>query len=388
VSAARIVLGGGFLAAYLDGGGHWSAFLQYLLGLRALGHDAFWLEVLDASGDPAVDRARIDGFLTRMRDHGFEGRSAILLHDAPSGAHDLARAACAGVERPQLAEIVRGADLLWNFSASIKPPLVREFRRPVLVDLDPGHLHVSALEWDLGIANHDACLTVGTKLHDPDCEVPVLGARWRAFLPPIHLPSWPAVPDPGPGAPFASITQWTSEELWLGARVLSVSKRDAYLRYATLPERAGRPFELAANIHPDDPCGDRERLAHHGWRLVDPHRVARTPEDYRCYVQRARGEVACPKPIHAALRTGWFSDRSAAFLATGRPVAFEDTGIGERVPSGAGLVLFKTPDEAVDAVAAIDGNYAHHARAARALAEAHLDSARVLPAMIDASFTN
>jgi hypothetical protein len=172
----RIVLGGGFLAGYPEGGGHWMAFLQYLLGLRALGHDVLWLEVLRSTDDPARDRSRLAVFFRRMEGYGLGGRSAVLLHRAGAGEPDLDAVEAHGLGLRQVTEFARSADVLWNFAAALRPPLLRLFRHRVLVDLDPGHLQVSALSWDLGLDAHDAFLTVGTNVHGPGCDVPTLGS--------------------------------------------------------------------------------------------------------------------------------------------------------------------------------------------------------------------
>jgi hypothetical protein len=237
---------------------------------------------------------------------------------------------------------------------------------------------------DMGVHDHDVFLTVGTKIHDTDCEVPRLGLTWHRFMPFVYLPMWDVAPDPGEDAPFTSVTQWTWEQLWMDGRVLSVSKRDAYLGYLTLPQKTTHPFELAANIHPRDDTGDRELLLAHGWKLVDPHRVAGSPVHYQRYIRRSRGEFQCPKPIHKCLRTGWFSDRSVAYLASGRPVLAEDTGFSAHIPAERGLVCFKDLPEAVAGVHEIDGNYAAHSRAARDLAEEYFNSEKWLPSMLSA----
>jgi hypothetical protein len=143
---------------------------------------------------------------------------------------------------------------------------------------------------------------------------------------------WQAAPDPGSDAPFSSITQWTWEELWWQGRVLSVSKRTAYLKYLQLPRVAQRLFELAANIGSEDPAGDRRLFRENGWRIVDPHEVSGSPSQYQEYIRACRAEFMCPKPIHVEMKTGWFSDRSIAYLASGRPVLAEDTGFSERLP--------------------------------------------------------
>src|SRR5262249_47403426 len=143
---------------------------------------------------------------------------------------------------------------------------------------------------------------------EAQCGIPTLGLRWHPFRPFVHLPSWQVTADPGQEAPFTSVTQWKWEELHFQNRVLSLSKREAYLRYVTLPLMTGRRFELAANIGHPDPVGDRDLLARNGWHVVDPHWVAPTPTAYRNFIRHSRAEFICPKPIHLELNTGWLSD--------------------------------------------------------------------------------
>jgi hypothetical protein len=235
----------------------------------------------------------------------------------------------------------------------------------------------------MGIDDHHVFLTIGRKINDPDCEVPTLGKKWHAFSPFVYLPLWKQEPNPGFQASFTSITQWTWAELWYKDRVLSISKRNAYLRYIELPKRAMRPFELAVNIHPNDKTGDRELLQDYGWKLADPHRAANSPETYREYIALSQAEIVCPKPIFTELKTGWFSDRSACYLASGRPVLAEDTGFSDYLPTGEGLLVFRNIDEALAGVAEIDFNYERHMRAAREFAEEFLDSQYWLEQMIN-----
>ena len=158
----------------------------------------------------------------------------------------------------------------------------------------------------------------------------------------------------------------------------------AFLRYLEMPQRTSRTFELAANIHPNDTTGDRELMLEMGWNLVNPHLVARSPSIYQEYIRKSRAEFSCPKPIYRELKTGWFSDRSAAYLASGRPVLAENTGFKDHLPTGSGLISFDDLDEAQAGVAEIDGNYPRHSRAARALAEEFLNAEKSLPAMLSA----
>jgi hypothetical protein len=381
-SGSRIVLGNSSLARYLQGGGHWTVRLQYLLGLKALGHEVFLLELLWSTGDAAYDRQRIGSFFGRLQPYGLSDHAVLLLFDKDVAEPALEAAETYGRSKQETRELIKSADVLWNDCCGVRQPLLAMFSHRVLIDLDPGHLQVSALTVDLDLYDHHTFLSVGRKLHDDDCEVPTLGLTWHTFMPFVYLPMWEVAPDPGHEAPFSSITHWTWEELWLHKRVLSVSKRQAYLKYIELPQRAMRPFELAANIHPEDHTGDRELLTSYGWNLVDPWEVAGSPGDYQQYIVRSRAEILCPKPIFRELKTGWFSDRSACYLASGRPVLAEDTGFSDYLPTGEGLVGFGDLYEAVIGVAEIDANYARHQRAARALAEAYLDSQRALEAML------
>lgn len=380
----RIALGNGSLASYPPGGGHWSWFLQYPLGLRALGHQVFWLELLRTSGDRARDLALIGDFFARIRIYDLDDCCALLLLDK-SGSQEIERAEPFGMPRAEISRRIADVDLLWSLSCAIREPLLSHFRHPVLIDTDPGHLQVSALNWDLGINRHRAFLTVGSKIRDADCEVPALGLRWSPFLPFVYLPLWERAPAPPIGAPITSITQWTWEELPYGGRTLSASKRTAYLRYLQLPHRSRRAFELAANIGAKDPAGDRSNLAANGWGLVDPHAVAPTPEAYREYIRASRAEFLCSKPIYRELRTGWLSDRSVCYLATGRPVIAEETGFSDHVASGRGLLSFSDIASALEAVRAVDADYSAHGDAARALACEVFDSAKCLRAMLDVS---
>jgi hypothetical protein len=273
---------------------------------------------------------------------------------------------------------------MWNFACAIHPPFLSRFRRKALIDVDPGHLQILASQYEFGLKQHDVHLTVGPNVPAPECGVPKLGLTWHTFLPFAYLPMWDASPDPGRDAPFTSITQWTWEELPFEGRMMSASKRAAYMRYLDLPKRAGRPFELAANVGETDPMHDREALADGGWRVVEPHSVVATPEAYRDYLRASRAEILCPKPLFREWRTGWFSDRSVCYMALGRPVLAEQTGFSDFVPTGRGVLAFRDTDEALAGVAEIDGNYEFHSRHARELAADLFNSDRQLSAMLAA----
>jgi hypothetical protein len=380
-SSARIVLASAFLADYPQGGGLWSWFLQYLLGLRALGHEVFVLELLRSRGDRRLDDHFVRSYFDRLEGYGFQDSAALLLAEAEE-PFSLESVTVHGLTASRVREVAESADLLWNLCGTVEPPLLSLFRRRVLIDADPGIYQLSALEWDMGVDEHEVLFTVGTNVGGADCEVPTLGRTWHAFRPFVHLPAWPVTPDPGPSAPFTSVTHWWNDESfeWNGGLV-TASKREAYLPYLDLPRRTHRPFELAAHIHPDD-TGERELLREHGWALEHPEKIAQTPELYRAYIQRSRAEFCCVKPVYAALKTGWFSDRSVGYLATGRPVLCEETRLSKEIPTGEGILTFSSEDQAVSAVAEIDAAFDTHARAARELAESLFDAESCLLDMV------
>ena len=380
----RIVLGTGGLASYQEGGGHWSWFLQYPLGLRALGKDVVWLEVMASSGERARDERVVRDLFQRLAAYGLDRECVVAIFPGNLDVQAIDECEIVGRSRADLLDLIRSADLLLNFACAVRSPLLSMFKRRALLDFDPGHLQLSALDWDLALREHDVALTIGARIHAPDCMVPTLGLTWRTFEPIVYLPMWTIAPDPGPQAPFTSVTQWTWHELAWQGRPISISKRAAYLEYLDLPRLSRRPFELAANIGAEDPAGDRALLQNHGWRLADPHEVSGSPEQYREYIASSRAEFMCAKPIHVAMRTGWFSDRSVAYLASGRPVLAQETGFGERLPTGRGLLAFRDMPEALAGVAEIDGNYAAHCGAARELAEAFFDSTKSLAALLAA----
>jgi hypothetical protein len=383
---ARVVLAGS-LGEYLEGGGYWWNRLQYLLGLRQLGHDVVWLDLLGSEGDPGQDRRRVDTLLARLAQFGLASTAIVLLHDSGSPDHVAESFTLFNATPERFRRIVRDADVLWNLCGAAKQPLLSMFKRRALIDLDPGVYQLSALTWDMGLSDHEVFFTVGTKMHDDDCEVPDLGVEWHPITPMVFLPRWSVAPDPGPDAPFTSITQWEWREMWLDGRILSRSKREAYLRYLDLPRETGLPCELAANFDPRDDTGDPELLRSHGWRLAHPHEQAGTPFAYRRYIEGSRAELLCPKPIYRDLNTGWLSDRSACYLATGRPVVCEDTGFSDRFPTGDGLLAFRDFDGAAAAMEDVHAHYPRHMAAARELATELFDSRRGLSAMLETSLS-
>jgi hypothetical protein len=374
-----IALGSKSIASYPEGAALALGFIQYPLGLRALGHRVLWVEVIKAAQARAHPEL-IAGFFALMARYGLAEDCALIACE-DLDHQTIGESEVYGMSAARAAELIRDADVLWNFAASVRQPLLGQFRQRALIDGDPGHLQVCALEFNFDIQHHQVLLSVGTKVTDADCEVPRLGLKWGTYRPYVHMPLWPLTAA-GVDAPFTSITQWSWEELVMGERRLSLSKRESYLRIIELPERTGRPFELAANIGDNDVADDRSLFARNGWRIAEPFVAAGTPEKYQEYIRRSRAEILCCKPIFRELKTGWISDRSIAYLASGRPVLAEDCGFKEHLPATRGMLSFANLAEAVERVAEIEGNYPSHARAARELAEGYFGSRECLEELL------
>jgi len=378
-----VVIGSSFVAQYPEGGGNFWVPLQYLLGVEELGHDACWLEYLWTRNDPARDRSCIDAFLGHARRLGVADRVALGYfatgtRDEPAGAPEYFGA----IERVRA--IGRDA-LLLNFAHSLPAGLREGFGRTVLFDVDPGPFQIWATEWDMGVGRHDVHLTLGQHLGAADSPIPLSGVHWERTWPAVHLASWPQQAPFGrrEGA-YTTVTQWwNSSWALLDGETYDCNKREGFLSLLSLPEKAAVVIELAANVHVNE-LEDRALLARHGWRLVDPSVVAGTPEAFRTYVQRSRGEVSAAKPAYVKARPGWVSDRTVCYLASGRPCIVEATGAEVHLPTSLGLHFFRTVEEAAAAIAVVEGDYVAASRDARALAEDVFATRVVLPKLLRA----
>ncbi len=379
-----VFVGSEFVAQYPEGGGVFWVPLQYLLGLRALGVDAWWLELLYATGDPARNQRYADAFLASAEAMGVRDRVVLLHYPESRRAEQPGRCERYGMDADELAARVRDG-LLLNLANSVPPALRDEFARCALLDLDPGPFQIWAAEYDLGVGDHDVHLTIGVHLGAPDCPIPTGGVEWHRFWAPVHLPAWTTAAPPPPGAPYTTVTQWwTRQYAFLNGETYDCNKRTGYLECIDLPRLAPAPLELAANVHPGE-LEDRALLARHGWRLADPSRVAGTPDAYRRYVQASRGELACAKPAYVKARSGWLSDRTVCYLASGRPCVVPATGAEAHLPATPGLHFFRTAEEAAAALRQVETDWPAASRSARALAEEVFSTRVVLPGVLTAA---
>ena len=231
------------------------------------------------------------------------------------------------------------------------------------------------------VAEHDAFVTVGANIGSDDCAVPTCGLHWIPTRPPVVLEHWPRATAPRLG--FTTVASWRGAFAPVDYHGHTYGLRvHQFRRFAELPDRTGKTFDVALDIHPaEEP--DLALLAKYGWRLLDPLDAAGEPESFARFVAESAAEFMVAKGMYVDTRGGWFSDRSACYLACGRPVLAQQTGL-DAYPTGLGLVPFSTLDDAIGAVESITATYDRHAAAARELAEAYFDSDLVLTQLIEA----
>ncbi len=372
-----VFLGCGFAAKYREGGGNFSVPLQWMLGLRRLKQEAIWLELLPATADPVADRKCIQNFQHQLRAHGLAGRYCLLYQDPVSQEHDLDRMHCIGISRRELRAHLSAPNVLLNLAYSLHPPLLLEFERRLFCDLDPSEIFYWMTKLEMGQSWHHEFWTIALNVHGTDCAMPPSPLRWRTFYPLADTVL--LRPQPAPRrAKFTTIGQW----YWSGAVEVNgefpdLSKKQAFEPYLELPARVPEArWELAMNLSPDDP--ERIRLTNRGWQLVAPHRVARTPALYRRYLASATGEFTAIKGVDVSWRTGWVSDRAAAFLALGRPVITEQTGASKYLPEASGFFFCDDAEKAAEAARRILRDQPRLARDARDCAVECFDSAKNL----------
>lgn len=372
-----VFLGCGFAAKYPEGGGNFSVPLQWMLGLRRLGLDAVWLELLPATGEPHEDESRIRKFQRLLDEHGLKDFYCLLHQAPPNDVHELREMRCIGISREELSRRLAGPNTLLNLSYSLHPPFLLQFDRRIFCDLDPSEIFYWMTKMEMGQSYHHEFWTIGLNVHSPASRLPGPTFHWQTFYPLVDTKL--LQPQPRPRADkFCTVGQW----YWGGGVEVEgefpdLSKKFAFEPYLDLPRRLPTAqFELAMNLNNDDP--EIERLHNRGWNVVAPHNVARTPRTYRRYIANAISEFTAIKGVDVAWRTGWLSDRAAAFLALGRPVITEDTGAARYLPPESGFFFVCDLETAVAAAKEVVADWPRLSQQARACAVEVFDSAKNL----------
>jgi hypothetical protein len=373
-----IIVSGALANKYQNGGGAWER-LSWVLGFRRLGFDVYFIEQIapencvDARGQPAPLEDCVNFAWFRSVTDWFQlaDRSA-LVHTS--------KQQCAGMLWPDMLEKLAAAELLVNLSGHLThPALLERVRRKAYVDVDPGFTQFWHADPSVSfeIAPHDSYFTIGENIGQIGCPIPTNGIPWRPTRQPVILDSWPVV-NQHSSSPFTTIASWRGAygPLTVAGKRYGI-KAHEFRKFSQLPKTVDDNFEIALDIHPTE-SEDLRLLRENGWRLLDPVPVTGTAERFRDYVQRSGAEFSVAQGMYVDTNSGWFSDRTTRYLASGKPALVQDTGFGRNLPTGSGLLSFRNLDEAVAGVQAIRSNYKSHCNAAREIAVDYFDSDKVL----------
>jgi hypothetical protein len=361
-------------------GGQTWLYLNWIRALSRLGHEVYYVEDDTVwPYDPEQNTVTDDcGYAVRhiadcMERIGLPDRWAFRLADRES--------ACWGTSSRKLDELYRSCDAFLNVVGATdlrEEHLAAPLR--VYVQTDPVTAELRLANGDehtrIAFANHHVIATYGENYGASDCGVPLNGIAYKKTRQPVDLDLWPMAYDPRARL-FTTIGNYhqIGSDVEYNGEVYRWSKHHEWEKFLDLPRYTKQPFELA--LHLDD-LGDHERLEAHGWRVVSPFRMSLSVfGDYPAYFRRSRAEFTVAKDQYVRLRSGWFSERDACYLACGKPVVAQDTGFGNVLPTGEGLFGFSTKEEALDAIDAINSDYRRHCEAGRAIAEEYFEARSV-----------
>ena len=379
----------GMAATFPIGGVAWD-YLQYLLGFVRMGHDAYYLEdsgnwTFDPlqgtfTDDAAANAAYLADCLKTL-EPGLENRFCF------RDTHDNHW----GLTREQLQAVVQRADVFINISTTCQ--LREEYAKipmKILLDSDPLYTQTSIPAFVAGTADakqrqsvekmkcYDAHFSFGEHVGKDNCRVPADIFTWRPTRQPIVIDCW-KTEAAFTRELFTTVLSWQPVEK--GPVVNGVEyggKSVEFEKFIDLPKRTSATLELALG----GGKAPKEKLAGYGWKLVDGYDMSSTPWIYRDYIQNSMAEFSMAKNAYVATRSGWFSCRSACYMAAGRPVVVQDTGFSDFIPTGEGVLAFTTIDEALAGIEAIRADWSRHAKAAYEIANEYFDSSKVLGAML------
>jgi len=387
-SPLRIVVMGSLIREP-TGGNAW-ANVGYAHGLAELGHDVFYIEDSDdyptcydpensaATTDPTYGLHFAANAFARF---GLGDRWAY--YDAHvnewkgTRAHD-AHTFC------------KSADLVLSYSGMWGNPLrdwLENVPRRAIIDGDPGFTQVRNLvdpSFRKRYEAYTAFFSVGANIGKSGCAIPLDGFAWEVTRPPVSLAAWPYFPGPWNGR-YTTVMQWETFPGLMQYRGLRLAnKSESFKQFSKLPLRLGPIFDIAVRSRWTSP---HTTLRQGGWGVADIDSISRDPWNYQAFIQRSKAEFGIAKAGYVETRSGWFSERSAAYLASGRPVLHQDTGFSDWLPCGKGIFAFRSPEDVIEAVSQVDADYEAHCRAARELAAEYFSTERVLPPLIEAAMT-
>lgn len=362
--------------------------VHYIVGLQRLGHEVYYIE--DSARYPYnpvtceqnEDYTYAAAILQKLAaQFGFEGRWSYCARYLPN--HE-----CAGLPKSRIVELYREADAILNICGT------QEFNEDLLqndrilyVESDPG---VEQIKVDKGetatldyLQKHRALFTFGENIGAPEFPVPLHDIRWLPTRQPVVTDLWKTDVPPPAGAVFTTVANWNTtgrkDIEWRNDKYLW-SKSLEFLKFIEAPARSGEEFELATTIH--EPA-TRELFQKNRWRFTSPEAMSVDYNGYLCYLQNSKGEFTAAKDQYVRLNTGWFSDRTACYLAAGRPAITQETGFTKHFGGRRGLFAFRSLDEIAEAVREINADYAAHSRAASEIAHEYFEAEKVLASLLE-----
>jgi hypothetical protein len=359
--------------------GHIDSIMAYPVGLQRLGHEVYVMEHVGRgrstnSANQHVPFDQWDGrhhFEEVMRSYGMWPRCCLIYRHGE---------ATHGMPYAEAVKVAERCDLLMTRSGEIHKA-EEIFSNPgcrLYIDGNPGNTQVFLQqrggEYE-ALDQYDHLFTLGLNIGTDACRIPTGNRHWHPILRPVVLPLWPTCLDPA-STRFTTISSWKGRTTFQWQGTDSGEKSDSWLKFIELPKKTAQELEIALRIEPRDEV-DGDTFRQHGWRLTDP-RGLRTLTDYRRYIAQSRAEFSVAHHRVVEFSIGWFSDRSALYLASGRPVLVQSTGIESHLPTGKGLLTYRTMDEALVGIEDINRDYLGHCRAARDIAETYFDADRVL----------
>lgn len=383
-SRLRIIVTG-LIAQYPLGGVTWDYF-QYVLGLARLGHDVYYLE--DTGQWPYNPH---EGGVSKRCEFNVEYLAGLMARFGLSDKWAYRfpwQSQWFGLSDEKRTEVIRSADLLINVSGVLEyPENYRRVRRLAYIDTDPvfTQLKLARGQTDFRrlIDTHDVYFSFGENF---SAAVPDTGHRWRPTRQPVVLAEWHA--SPRHRDVFTTVMNWTSYKPVIYDGKSYGQKDTEFMRFLDLPSMVNPTvLEIAVNVGKTRRT-PRALLAHKGWRVAEPLVVCPDLDSYRRYVETSKAEWSVAKNGYVVGQPGWFSCRSACYLAAARPVVVQDTGFGAVLPVGEGLLSFTTVEEAVAAIKEVEANYARHSKAARAIADEYFDSDKVLNRLVEEALSS
>lgn len=362
--------------------------IHYIVGLNRLGHDVYYIEdsarlpYNPQTFDTSNDYGYAGKILARLaREFGFERHWGFC-------ARYLPKKPTVGLTLKRIRRLYREADAILNVCGTQE--LNNDLRRSdrlIYVESDPGVEQIKVDQANKSTIDylraHHALFTFGENVGTKKFPVPLHGMSWLPTRQPIVTDLWKTNRRTPKGALFTTIANWSTSGLkdikWRGEKYLWSKSRE-FVRFVNAPKKSGEPFEMATDIKD---AATREKFLHRNWRFCSPHDLSVDYWRYRDYIRRSKGEFTVAKDQYIRLHSGWFSDRSACYLAAGRPVITQDTGFTDHYGNEGGLFAYSSLGEIVDAVNVINAEYAFHSRAARNIAREVFEATKVLGSLLE-----